>query len=232
MKLKPERATSAVPGGLGRAVPTAVFCGDLARDFSAALLLEVSRCGRARRASSLRLNYRTSYRSACRLPAAGSRTRGRGWQCGGTEGDVVDFNGPPPTIWPFQRIRRDRGGSLMAAGPDPEAHQVGIFVRSERSCASARGAEVPAPFKILDGNVGHAARASIAPCIVPRDWNFVGVVVMACDDEVIPLQERIEPSRRRRSGRSLQHRTSLALCRLYPAGSSAGDERRPGVRNS
>jgi superfamily I DNA/RNA helicase len=49
------------------------------------------------------------------------------------------------------------------------------------------------PFKILDEHVetttGHV---SISTMHLAKGLEFRGVVVMACDDEVIPLQERIE----------------------------------------
>ncbi len=49
------------------------------------------------------------------------------------------------------------------------------------------------PFKILDENVettrGHI---SISTMHLSKGLEFRAVVVMACDDEIIPLQERIE----------------------------------------
>ena len=49
------------------------------------------------------------------------------------------------------------------------------------------------PYKILDENVetisGHV---SISTMHLAKGLEFRAVVVMACDDEVIPLQERIE----------------------------------------
>ena len=64
-----------------------------------------------------------------------------------------------------------------------------------------------------------------------KGLEFRAVAVMACDDEVIPLQERIETvgdDADLRGG--LQHRAPPALRRLHAgAGSPAGDQRRAGI---
>jgi superfamily I DNA/RNA helicase len=50
-----------------------------------------------------------------------------------------------------------------------------------------------APFKVLDDNVETASgHISIGTMHLAKGLEFRAVVVMACDDEVIPLQERIE----------------------------------------
>jgi superfamily I DNA/RNA helicase len=74
-------------------------------------------------------------------------------------------------------------------------HELGIFVRSpaefSRACKAAEKAGVP--YKVLDENVettsGHI---SISAMHLAKGLEFRAVVVMACDDEIIPLQERIE----------------------------------------
>ncbi len=49
------------------------------------------------------------------------------------------------------------------------------------------------PFKILDENVATTSgHISISTMHLAKGLEFRAVVVMACDDEVIPLQERIE----------------------------------------
>jgi superfamily I DNA/RNA helicase len=49
------------------------------------------------------------------------------------------------------------------------------------------------PFKILDDNVETASgHVSISTMHLAKGLEFRAVVVMACDDEIIPLQERIE----------------------------------------
>jgi superfamily I DNA/RNA helicase len=70
-----------------------------------------------------------------------------------------------------------------------------VFVRSpaEIDRATAAVAEAGLAFKVLDENVdtirGHV---SVSTMHLAKGLEFRAVVVMACDDEVIPLQERIE----------------------------------------
>src|SRR5206468_4391414 len=53
--------------------------------------------------------------------------------------------------------------------------------------------KVGIPFKILDDNVEATSNyASISTMHLAKGLEFRAVVVMACDDEVIPLQARIE----------------------------------------
>ncbi len=74
-------------------------------------------------------------------------------------------------------------------------HEFGIFVRSQeqfdRPQSAAKAAALP--FKILDEHVETASgKVSISTMHLAKGLEFRAVVVMACDDEVIPLQERIE----------------------------------------
>ena len=74
-------------------------------------------------------------------------------------------------------------------------HEIGIFVRSENELDRARKAVEKSrhPFRVLDENVtttsGHI---SISTMHLAKGLEFRAVAVMACDDEVIPSQERIE----------------------------------------
>ena len=75
------------------------------------------------------------------------------------------------------------------------AHEFGVFVRSsaelERAKAAVKSANLP--YVVLDEKVetvsGHV---SISTMHLAKGLEFRAVVVMACDDEVIPLQKRIE----------------------------------------
>ena len=74
-------------------------------------------------------------------------------------------------------------------------HEIGVFVRSPAELDRARGATEGAgvPFKVLDENVETTSgRVSISTMHLAKGLEFRAVVVMACDDEVVPLQERIE----------------------------------------
>jgi superfamily I DNA/RNA helicase len=74
-------------------------------------------------------------------------------------------------------------------------HEVGVFVRSPAELDRARAAveHTELPFKVLDEHVettsGHV---SISTMHLAKGLEFRAVAVMACDDEVIPLQARIE----------------------------------------
>ena len=74
-------------------------------------------------------------------------------------------------------------------------HEIGVFVRSPAELGRARAAveQTDLAFKVLDEHVettnGHV---SISTMHLAKGLEFRGVVVMACDDEIIPLQERLE----------------------------------------
>lgn len=74
-------------------------------------------------------------------------------------------------------------------------HEVAVFVRSvaqlDRAQAAAKQAKLT--FKTLDEHVETVSGdISISTMHLAKGLEFRAVVVMACDDEVIPLQERIE----------------------------------------
>lgn len=115
-------------------------------------------------------------------------------------GDTVSvFNGPAPEIriLDSQQEEIDAVGAWLSehseAGIAP--HEFGIFVRSPAELDRARAAVEKAGIavKILDEHVettgGHL---SISTMHLAKGLEFRAVAVMACDDEIIPLQERIE----------------------------------------
>jgi superfamily I DNA/RNA helicase len=74
-------------------------------------------------------------------------------------------------------------------------HELGVFVRSAAELDRARAAVKDAgiPSNILDEKVETiSGQVSISTMHLAKGLEFRAVVVMACDDEVIPLQERIE----------------------------------------
>jgi superfamily I DNA/RNA helicase len=109
------------------------------------------------------------------------------------------FNGPAPTIRVLESLKAEIATvskwimDLKKDGVAP--HELGVFVRSTAELDRARAAVKDAglAFKVLDEKVettsGHV---SIATMHLAKGLEFRAVVVMACDDEVIPLQERIE----------------------------------------
>jgi mRNA-degrading endonuclease RelE of RelBE toxin-antitoxin system len=152
------------------------------------------------RSRTLRVNYRTSHQ----IRTQADRLLGPVvTDVDGNSEDRSDtvsvFNGPPPTIRAFKSESEEikTVGNWMAerakAGVLP--HEFGLFVRSAAQLNRARAAvtEAGMPFKILDEHVettsGHV---SISTMHLAKGLEFRAVVVMACDDEIIPLQERIE----------------------------------------
>ena len=74
-------------------------------------------------------------------------------------------------------------------------HEIAIFVRSENELDRAKAAanDAALSFDVLDENVETPiGRLSISTMHLAKGLEFRAVAVMACDDEVIPLQERIE----------------------------------------
>jgi superfamily I DNA/RNA helicase len=74
-------------------------------------------------------------------------------------------------------------------------HEFGVFVRSKNQLARAKAAVESADLKyeVLDDQVqGATGHVSISTMHLAKGLEFRAVTVMACDDEVIPSQERIE----------------------------------------
>jgi len=152
------------------------------------------------RATTLRINYRTSHQ--IRMKA----DRLLGPEMADVDGIVEQrkstisvFNGPPPTIQTLDSIEAE--SKIVSEWIKARAqegflpHEIAIFVRSPSELDRARAAaELAAvPFKILDNRVETVhGKASIATMHLAKGLEFRAVAVMACDDEIIPLQQRIE----------------------------------------
>jgi len=152
------------------------------------------------RSHTLRINYRTSHQirtQADRL--LGPEMTDVDGNSESRSDTVSIFNGPPPLILVLATEKEEIksvGGWLAEqskAGVLP--HEIGVFVRSAGQLDRAQRAvkEAGLPFKILDEHVettsGHV---SISTMHLAKGLEFRTVAVMACDDEIIPLQERIE----------------------------------------
>jgi len=106
-----------------------------------------------------------------------------------------------PRPW-FGRSRaRARKRRLSAIGLRSAPKEAWCRTNSECLSARRRSSIVRAPavkaaglsFKILDERVETASgHVSISTMHLAKGLEFRAVVVMACDDEIIPLQERIE----------------------------------------
>ncbi|MCA9498574.1 MAG: UvrD-helicase domain-containing protein [Nitrospira sp.] len=152
------------------------------------------------RSRTLRVNYRTSHQirmQADRL--LGPEVSDVDGNTEERRGTVSVFNGPPPTIrvldTPEEETQTVRSWLRERRAEGVAPHEIGVFVRSDaeldRAQAAVKAADLP--FKILDEHVettsGHV---SISTMHLAKGLEFRAVAVMACDDEVIPLQERIE----------------------------------------
>ena len=152
------------------------------------------------RSRTLTVNYRTSHQIRTQadrlLGATVSDIDGNAEDRTGT---VSVFNGSPPAIRSFRTEEAERDGvavwltELAKSGVQP--HEIGVFVRStaqvDRATAAVRAAGHP--LKVLDEHVDTAhGHISVGTMHLAKGLEFRAVVVMACDDEVIPLQERIE----------------------------------------
>lgn len=152
------------------------------------------------RSRTLRINYRTSHqirRQADRL--LGPELSDVDGNTEDRRGTISIFNGPKATIMIFD-TREDEIASVsqwlsdrLHEGMMP--HEMGIFVRSDNELDRARTAveKTGQPFKVLDENIATTSgHISISTMHLAQGLEFRAVVVMACEDEVIPLQERIE----------------------------------------
>jgi hypothetical protein len=148
----------------------------------------------------LRINYRTSHQ----IRQQADRLLGpEVTDVDGNREDRSDtisvFNGRPPSIQIFTDESQEQSGVAAWLTEQSKAgilpHEFGVFVRSEAQISRAEAAvkEAGFAFKILDEHVettsGHV---SISTMHLAKGLEFRAAVVMACDDEVIPSQDRIE----------------------------------------
>lgn len=152
------------------------------------------------RSRMLRVNYRTSHQ--IRMQADRLLGPDLSDVDGITEerrGTISVFNGPEPTIMVYEsqddEIKAVSKWLSDRIGEGMMPHEIGIFVRSAAQLERARAAvkDTGLPFKVLDENVDTTSgHVSISTMHLAKGLEFRAVGVMACDDEVIPLQERIE----------------------------------------
>jgi len=152
------------------------------------------------RSRTLHINYRTSHQirmQADRL--LGPEVSDVDGNTEDRRGTVSVFNGPAPCIQVLECIEDERHAvsqwlsERQSEGVLP--HEMGVFVRSEKELDRAIGAVENAsiPFKVLDQNLeSTSGYLAVSTMHLAKGLEFRAVVVMACDDEVIPLQDRIE----------------------------------------
>lgn len=152
------------------------------------------------RSRTLHINYRTSHQ----IRAQADQLLGP--DVSDVDGNVEDrrgtvsvFNGPAPEIFSFksetQECKSVTAWILDRVKDGLAPHELGVFVRSEaqveRAVAALTGAGVP--YRVLDEHVETTnGFACVCTMHLAKGLEFRAVVVLACDDEVIPLQERVE----------------------------------------
>lgn len=152
------------------------------------------------RSKTLQVNYRTSHQireQADRL--LDPVTQDADGNMEHRNHTVSVFNGPEPIIRRFDNhddeirfvaewlVNKQREGVAL--------HEMGIFIRSDREMPRAlRVLDIlKIPFVILDEKVeATSGLLAISTMHYAKGLEFKAVAVMACDDEVIPSQERIE----------------------------------------
>ena len=149
---------------------------------------------------TLRINYRTSHQirmqADCLLGPELSDVDGNKEERRGT---ISVFNGPKPTIRvcksPEYEIKTISQWLVERKNEGVLPQEMGVFVRSPAELDRARAAveDVGLSFKVLDEDDETTAKlVSISTMHLAKGLEFRAVAVMACDDEVIPLQKRIE----------------------------------------
>jgi superfamily I DNA/RNA helicase len=152
------------------------------------------------RSETLRINYRTSHQIRSRADRLlGSSAADVDGIVEQRDETVSVFNGPVPAVRVLAsleaenaEVRRwlaDRLADGVAAG------EIGVFVRSDAELPRALEAVEAAGLKavVLDDAVKTRPDVvSIATMHLAKGLEFRAVAVMACDDEVVPLQVRIE----------------------------------------
>ena len=152
------------------------------------------------RSFTLRINYRTSHQ----IRAQADRLLGP--ELSDVDGITVNrrgttstFNGPPPTILiaateaEEAKSVRDWLAARSKEGVVPG--EIGLFVRSAAQFPRAQAAleQAGIPYTVLDEHLAtNSATASLCSMHLAKGLEFRTVVVLACDDDVIPLKERIE----------------------------------------
>lgn len=152
------------------------------------------------RSKTLKVNYRTSHQIRTvvdrLLPKTVRDVDGNEEDRTGT---VSVFNGPAPTVSilsdPNEECRTVGLWVSEAIEDGVVPEEIGIFVRSEKELARARAVVKEAgqvPLELSDRVEENEGRISIGTMHLAKGLEFKVVIVMACDNDVLPLQERIE----------------------------------------
>ena len=152
------------------------------------------------RARTLTINYRTSHQIRAQADRLlGAEVADVDGNVETRKGTVSAFNGQAPTVRTFASEAEEVAGVgewlRVCCTEDVRPAEMAVFVRSEAQLDRARQAvkAVGLDFCVLDDKVRpEEAKVSICTMHLAKGLEFRAVVVMACDDEVVPLQSRIQ----------------------------------------
>jgi superfamily I DNA/RNA helicase len=114
-------------------------------------------------------------------------------------GTISVFDGPPPAVQTFPSEDAEAGADAawirarLAEGYLPD--EIGVFVLSEAQLHRARTAITQAGQERVDLSdeiEAAAGRVAVSTMHLAKGLEFRAVVVMACDEDVLPLPDRIE----------------------------------------
>jgi len=115
------------------------------------------------------------------------------------KGTISVFNGPEPIICRYSSAAEESQAvgawlkQCSRSGVLPQ--EIGVFLRSERELPRAQAAVTAAGLlgRVLDKDMAtEEGYISITTMHLAKGMEFRVVAVMACDDEIIPSQERID----------------------------------------
>jgi hypothetical protein len=152
------------------------------------------------RSHTLKVNYRTSHQIRQTLDSLlPSIIRDVDGNEEDRRGTVSVFNGPDPEVMAFDDSKQEIERlavwvqEIIEQGTEPE--EIGIFVRSNNELSRARAVvnqTQQIPLELSDRVEERDGRISIGTMHLAKGLEFKIVIVMACDDDILPLQERIE----------------------------------------
>lgn len=152
------------------------------------------------RSRTLKINYRTSHQIRAQADLLlGPDVSDVDGNVEERKGTVSAFNGPAPIVRDFPSQESEISAVAewlsghLKAGVVPS--EIGVFVRSTAELPRAQKALEMAgiPFKTLEDKVFAVSGFATASTMhLAKGLEFKVVAVMACDDQVIPLQSRIE----------------------------------------
>ena len=152
------------------------------------------------RSSTLRVNYRTSHQIRSQSDMLLEK------EIRDVDGNteirnqtVSIFNGPKPLIESYDSPDEEVAGVakwlMEKVKTGSSESEIGVFVRSSLELKRAEEAlnKTGLKYKVLDENFDiMSGHISVSTMHLAKGLEFSSVVVMACDDEVIPSQDRLE----------------------------------------